>query len=204
MAKSQVDERSITFRTQYDKPRPVREGLGSRVKQLYAPKFNDSGVLYLEEAGKHDLYAEIQSHRDSVDIHVLLARYRNGDESAFERIQGAYGDFTKMPATFAEALNTMIAAEQYFKSLPVEIRSKYGHDFNQFISAMDSPSWFADVGIELPGIDGSLSSAAPEGASPQSSEDSAAPSAQRTQNSSGSAVASVSASQSASVDTIPS
>lgn len=161
MAKSQVDGRSISFRTQYDKPQPVHEGLGSRVKQLYAPKFSDSGVLYLEEAGKHDLYAEIQSHRDSVDIHVLLARYRNGDESAFERIQGAYGDFTKMPATFAEALNTMIAAEQYFKSLPVEIRSKYGHDFNQFISAMDSPSWFADVGIELPGIDDNMSEAKP-------------------------------------------
>lgn len=204
MAKSQVDERSITFRTQYDKPRPVREGLGSRVKQLYTPKFNDSGVLYLEEAGKHDLYAEIQSHRDSVDIHVLLARYRNGDESAFERIQGAYGDFTKMPATFAEALNTMIAAEQYFKSLPVEVRSKYGHDFNQFISAMDSPSWFADVGIELPDIDDPLSLAVPAGTSPQSSKDSTAPSAQRTQIPPAPAVAPVSASQSASVDTIPS
>lgn len=139
------------FRTQYDEIESVYEHLGSRVKQMYAPKFNDSGVLYLEPAGKHDLYGEIQSHKDSVDIHVLLARYRNGDESALERIQGSYGDFTSMPKTFAEALNTMIAAEQYFKSLPVEVRAKFGHDFNQFIATMDSPSWYSDIGLVPPG-----------------------------------------------------
>lgn len=139
------------FRTQYDEIAPVREHLGSRLKQMYSPKYNDTGVLYLEPSGQHDLYGEIQSHRDSVDIHVLLARYRNGDESALERIQGAYGDFTSMPKTFAEALNTMIAAEQYFKSLPVDVRAKFGHDFNQFIATMDTPSWYSDVGLVPPG-----------------------------------------------------
>lgn len=146
MAKAEV-----RFRTQYDPPVRVPEHLGERTKQMYSPMFTDSGVLYLEPSGKHDLYGEIQSHRDSVDIHVLLARYRNGDEAALERIQGAYGDFTSMPKTFAEALNTMIAAEQYFKSLPVDIRAKFGHDFNQFIASMDSPTWASDLGIVPPG-----------------------------------------------------
>ncbi|AXF52780.1 MAG: internal scaffolding protein [Microviridae sp.] len=138
------------FATQYDDLPRVYEPAGSRDKQLYSPMYDSRGVLYLEPSGKHDLYAEIQSHRDSVDIHVLLARYRNGDEAALQRIQGAYGDFTHMPKTFAEALNVMTAAQQYFLGLPVETRAKFGHDFNRFIAAMDGPTWYSDVGFAPP------------------------------------------------------
>lgn len=136
--------------SQYRAHPRLPENVGSPVKQLYTPIFDDRGVMHLKEAGKHDLYGEIQSHKDSVDIHVLLARYRNGDTEALQRVQGAYGDFTQMPTTFAEALNTMIAAQQYFQGLPVEVRSRFGHDFNRFIASMDSPTWAADVGLDLP------------------------------------------------------
>lgn len=149
------------FASQFQDRQRVYEPVGSRVKQLYSPIYDDRGVLHLTESGKHDLYAEIQSHRDSVDIHVLLARYQNGDDSALQRIQGAYGDFTQMPTTFAEALNTLIAAEQYFKSLPVDVRSRFGHDFNQFIASMDSPTWASDVGFTPPGPSSGAGSSSP-------------------------------------------
>lgn len=138
------------FATQYDARERVKENIGSPVKQLYNPIFDDRGIMHLKESGKHDLYMEIQSHRDSVDIHVLLARYRCGDTEALNRVQGAYGDFTQMPTTFAEALNTMIAAEQYFQALPVDVRARFGHNFNAFIASMDSPTWAADAGITPP------------------------------------------------------
>ncbi len=138
------------FRSQFQAPRQVHEPVGSRSKQLYAPIYDDRGILHLREAGRHDLYGEIQSHRESVDIHVLLARYRSGDESALSRIQGAYGDFTQMPTTFAEALNTFLAAEAYFDALPAETRAKYGHNFHQFISAFDSPTFASDIGLIPP------------------------------------------------------
>lgn len=141
------------FRTQYDIfDKPASEA-GSRIKTLYGPIYDDKGIIGLKEIGTHDLYSEIQSHADSVDIHVLLKMYENGDESVFSRVQGAYGDFTHMPSTFAEALNTMIAAEQYFNSLPVDIKAKFGHSFSQFLAGMDSPTWAADAGIELPSVD---------------------------------------------------
>lgn len=145
------------FRTQYDKVPPVYEHLGSRTKTLYAPVFSQEGVMDLKEIGKHDLYAEIQSHKDSVDIHVLLSMYNNGDPGALSRIQGAYGDFTRMPTTFAEALNTMIAAEQYFNGLPVDVRAQFGHDFHQFIATMDTPDWSTRMGLDKPGQDGLFS-----------------------------------------------
>lgn len=143
------------FRTQYQTlvpDKPVSEP-GSPVKTLYGPVFDNNGVMDLQEIGKHNLYDEIQSHADSVDIHVLLKMYeRDGDASIFSRIQGAYGDFTSMPKTFAEALNTMIAAEQYFNGLPVETRAKFGHSFSQFLAGMDSPTWASDMGIDLPSV----------------------------------------------------
>lgn len=140
----------MMFLTAYSARPRVRCAPGSRTKVLYSPVFDKKGVMHLSESGVHNLYAEIQSHKDSVDIHVLLKRYAAGEVDVLSRVQGAYGDFTVAPRTFAEALNAMIAAEQYFLSLPVEVRDKYGHDFNRFIASMDSPDFAADIGIAPP------------------------------------------------------
>lgn len=138
------------FFTQFDPPKDVIQNPGSRIKILYGPIFDKNGIMSLQEIGTHDLYSEIQSHADSVDIYVLLKRYQQGDIGALSRVQGAYGDFTQMPKTFAEALNTMIAAEQYFNGLPVETRAMFGHSFQQFIASMDSSDWTAKLGLEPP------------------------------------------------------
>lgn len=135
------------FRTQFtSRPRLIAEP-GCPVKQLYQPMYRDDGTWILVESGVHDLYAEIQSHAGSVDIHEILRRFAQGDVGALERIQGAYGDFTQMPTTFAEALNTMLAAEQYFLGLPVETRAQFNHDYRQFIAAFDSPESLARLGL---------------------------------------------------------
>lgn len=138
------------FRTQYDTPTRFHQEPGTPIKTMYGPKYDEDGVLHLIETGKANLYQEIQSHADSVDIHVLLERYQQGDPGVLARVQGAYGDFTQMPTTFAEALNTMIAAEQYFMGLPKETRAKFNNSFQQFIAQMDNPSWASDVGFKPP------------------------------------------------------
>lgn len=136
------------IRTQYQSHDRLVQNPGDPVKIKYGPKYDDNGRLYLIETGRHNLYAEIQSHAGSVDIHEILRRYVNGqDPGALSRIQGAYGDFTSMPSTFAEALNTMIAAEQYFLTLPLETRAKFNHDFRQFVANFDAPGFLADSGL---------------------------------------------------------
>lgn len=137
----------MTFRTQFEPAPRVVTNPGNPIKTLYGPIYDKNGVLSLKVTGKHDLYAEIQSHAESVDIHVLLQRYANGDPGALARVQGAYGDFTQMPTTFAEALNTLIAAEQYFMGLPVETRAQFDHSFQQFIASMDAPDFSKRMGI---------------------------------------------------------
>lgn len=135
------------FRHKYQPHDRVRQFPGSGIKQLYSPKLQEDGTIQLVESGTDDLYAEIQSHRDSCDIHVLLKRYQLGDVEALSKVQGTYGDFTAMPKTFAEALNAMIAGEQMFNSLPVDVRKNFDFSLEKFMLAMDDmPSFLEKIG----------------------------------------------------------
>lgn len=154
----------MKFKTQFDPHDRVLQEPGSRIRTLYGPIFDKQGHMSLQVTGQENLYDYIQSHADSVDIHVILKQFAQGDVSVLSRVQGAYGDFTQMPKTFAEALNTMIAAEQYFNGLPVEVRAQFGHNFNQFIASMDAPDFTQKMGIEptpIPDVSPSSSEPSP-------------------------------------------
>lgn len=120
---------------------------GSREKILYTPSFDEFGHMELKESGKENLYDYIQSHKESCDIHVILARFVNGDTSALARRQMFYADLTEFPTTYADVVNTMHGAEDYFTHLPVEVRAKFGHDFNKFLASLDNPQTLVDLGI---------------------------------------------------------
>lgn len=153
-----------SFKTQFDPSERVYAEPGNPIKTLYGPIFDKDGIMDLVETGKANLYDEIQSHADSVDIHVLLKRYaETGDPALFSRVQGAYGDFTQMPTTFAGALNTLIAAEQYFNGLPVDVRAQFGHSFQQFIASMDKSDFATRMGIAPDVSDVATSSPGPGG-----------------------------------------
>lgn len=130
------------FPTQFDTQARIHCDPGNPIKILYKPKVHDDGILELVEAGQESLYDFIQSWKDSTDINVLLARYANGDVEALSKVQGAYGDFTQFPSTYAEMLNRVEQGKHMFASLPLEIREKYNHDFSQFIAAMDQPDFW--------------------------------------------------------------
>ena len=138
----------LGFSTQYrPRTRFISNG-GQRERILYQPKFDENGVMDLVESGKEDLYDFIQSHADSVDIHVLLARFQNGDVDALSRVQGAYGDFTNMPTTYADLLNKVNEGQSFFNSLPVDIRAKFNHNFAEFMVGMDKPDFLDKLGIK--------------------------------------------------------
>uniref|UniRef100_A0AAU8AZZ8 Internal scaffolding protein n=1 Tax=Dulem virus 119 TaxID=3145596 RepID=A0AAU8AZZ8_9VIRU len=134
----------MSFKTMFDDHDRVYQEPGSGIRKLYTSRLRDDGVIELVESGTDDLYASIQSHKDSCDIHVLLKRFEAGDVDALSRVQGAYGDFTQIPTSYAELLNAMIAGEQYFNSLPVETRAKFDHSFEKFMISMDDMDGFLD------------------------------------------------------------
>lgn len=136
----------VKFNTQYDKRDPVYQDPGSRIKIIYSPRYSEKGVLDLEVSGQEDLYAYIQSHKESTDIHVLLDRFASGETDVLQRIQGFYGDFTSMPKTYAEVLNAVIAGEEVFSRLPVDVKQRFDNSFAVWLSSMDSPDFSERMG----------------------------------------------------------
>ena len=134
----------MRFSTRYDPHDRVTANSGSRLRILYQAQLDDEGRIDLVECGTEDLYAQIQSHADSVDIHTILRQFEAGDTEALMRRQGTFGDFTEMPKTYAEMLNAVIAGEQKFMELPVEVRARFGHSFQQWLAGMDNPDDFAE------------------------------------------------------------
>ncbi len=131
----------MKIKTQFMEHARVHANPGNPEKILYTPKFANDGTMELIEAGKENLYEYIQSHKESVDINVILKRYAKGDVTALQRRQAMFGDFSDAPSTYAEALNSMILAEQYFNSLPLETRAKFDHNFHRFLVSLDSPDF---------------------------------------------------------------
>lgn len=138
----------MRFATQYDaRDRQFCEP-GCREHVTYGGRYDDKGRVVLDEVGRINTYDEIQSHAESVDIHVLMERYKRGDVDALSRRQGFFGDVLDFPKTYAEALNHMNDMERQFMSLPVEVRERFGHSFSEFLAASDEPDFLDRLGIK--------------------------------------------------------
>lgn len=115
---------------------------GDRIVQLYTPALNADGRIDLVESGKHNLYADIQSHKESVDIKVILERFERGDMNVLNRRSGLYLDVTDMPKTYAEMYQRIMDAEAQFMALPVDVREKFNHSPQEFFASIGTQKWF--------------------------------------------------------------
>lgn len=135
------------FRTQYDRVRKY-SNIGSPIHIIYGPKYDENGSLDLVEVGKENIYDLIQSHADSVDIHVILKRFEAGEYDVLNKLQGIYADVTDLPKNYAELLNKVIAGENAFLELPVELRAKFNHSFAEFLQSAGTDEWFEKIGYK--------------------------------------------------------
>lgn len=149
----------VAFRSQYGKRQRFLTNAGSREKILYAGSYNSDGNVEIRETGKEDLYGYIQSHKDSVDIHVLLKRYQNGETDVMQRVQGFYGDVSELPDTYAGVLDVIQKANTLFAQLPADKRAMFHNNPEEFIAALDKSNVMArvfgtsDGGSDDPGPD---------------------------------------------------
>lgn len=135
----------VAFRSQFGKHQRFLTNAGSREKILYAGSYNSDGTVEIRETGKEDLYGYIQSHKDSVDIHVLLKRYQNGETDVMQRVQGFYGDVTEFPDTYAGVLDVIQKANTLFAELPADKRAMFHNNPEEFIAALDNSAVMASV-----------------------------------------------------------
>lgn len=130
------------FRTQFDRksvPYPVTTSIVTDYQLSLAL----DGKEVLVPVGEHDIYLEIQSHAKSVDINEIILRHQRGDIDVLSQRAGMYGDFTNMPTSYAELYQSVLDAQAYFDSLPLEIRQKFDHSFSKFFTSIGTPEFDA-------------------------------------------------------------
>lgn len=128
---------------------------GSPIKTIYSPKINDDGTFDLVETGKENVQEYIDSFAEETCMAYIIKKCEMGDTSVLSKRQGTYGDFTEIPKTYRDLLQTVIDGRTYFESLPVEVRSKFGHSFEQWFAQIGSKEWF-DVMESMTPVEGPI------------------------------------------------
>ena len=122
---------------------------GSPIHTLYAPVVDEDGNVDLVESGKENTDEYIQSFKESCDMEVIIQKFLAGDSSALNKKAAMFGDFTKMPKTYAEVLQLQIDAKKAFDELPVETKEKFDNDINKFLVNAGETEWFEKLGVSL-------------------------------------------------------
>lgn len=129
------------FRTSFDKG-SADSATGSAYVDEYSARYDDSGTLVLDVVGKKNVYEEIQSYKDSVDIYNILRRFAAGEVDVLSKVQGFYDDVSKMPKSYRDVLNLNIKTEQFFEGLPAETKQLFNNSFSEFMVAMGEKDFF--------------------------------------------------------------
>lgn len=130
----------MDFRTKYER-KVVETNPGDPIQIVKAGEYDKSHQIKVVEKGKKDLYAYINSFADSVNIHVLLARFKNGDTESLMQRAGAYIDISSLPTNINEFIELSRNAENLFNSLPVEVKESFNNNVVEFISTIGDDSW---------------------------------------------------------------
>lgn len=83
-----------------------------------------------------------QSEMEACDIHNILRQF---SQRGFEELvrqnaaAGQYADLTNLP-DYQEALNTVIAADNAFMSLPSQVRDRFQNDPARFVEFLADPA----------------------------------------------------------------
>lgn len=81
-----------------------------------------------------------QSHKEECDINTILSKYER--TGLITHVQSGRPQYLDLPSDmdYQAALNTMIAAQDAFASLPASVRDRYGNDPARFLSAFENPA----------------------------------------------------------------
>lgn len=129
-----------------EKPESKPSCPGNILEPEYRERYDERGEAYLEKVGEVNTYEKIQSYRDECDVMAILSRYAAGDETALAT-PGYYIDTSKLPQTYTEYLNLMNEQREKFNQLPLEVRQKFGMNFEQWAATAGESEWLEKMGI---------------------------------------------------------
>lgn len=129
-----------------EKPESKPNCPGNILEPEYRERYDKQGEAYLEKVGEVNTYEKIQSYKEQCDVMAILSRYAAGDETALAT-PGYYIDTSKLPQTYTEYLNMMNEQREKFNQLPLEIRQKFGMNFEQWAATAGEKEWLEKMGI---------------------------------------------------------
>lgn len=123
----------MKFRNKYDR-KVVFTCHGNEIEEEYELQVTEKGIKEPVKVGEINVREEINSHRDSVDLNLLIARFNAGDTEALNRRAASYFDATELPKTLAEAYRIAENGKNVFDKLSPEIKEKFNNDYGQFLN----------------------------------------------------------------------
>ena len=127
----------MVFRSAYSRPsmEDVSPSGGSRIAPVFQEITNDDGVREVVQIGVTDVQDYIQASFEDTLIYNVLARVASGDTSLLNQVAGEYLDLTDLPKNIHEASRLVNQSEQFFSSLPADVRKEFHNDFHEFLAA---------------------------------------------------------------------
>lgn len=130
----------MDFPTKYTKDNSnIISEVGSPVLQEYEYSLDKEGRKSLvKKDSVINVYERIQADRDSCDINKLMERFALGDTEAININKGFYVDARDLPKDYREVFERGLEAEQYFDSLPVELKAMFDNSHSVFFTEIGS------------------------------------------------------------------
>lgn len=129
------------WRTPYSPAQRFTTCEGNPIVKTYV--LGDDGQLV--ENGFLNIYDDIQSHRESVELSTLLQRYMNGDETALNARPGMFLDTTEYPTNYAELFDRVHEAVNTFGELPRELRDLFNNNAAEFWTSLGSAEFMEKI-----------------------------------------------------------
>lgn len=116
------------------------------------PRVDYDGTLYNPHTGEFFTPPDRtkQAFKDECDINNILKQYKATGQLTHVRSHAQQGKYDNLPdeVDFQTSLNTVIAAERAFSSLPSKLRNRFHNDPVEFLEFMSDPA-NQDEAIEL-------------------------------------------------------
>lgn len=121
------------FYSRNNLPKTIPQPKCEKIVSTYGKEVQENGTIKVVETGKTNIYEKIQAGKDDCLVYNIIERFKNGDIDALNQRQGQYADITKEPKTLVEYQQSYIDAENYFNSLPLEVRRQFDHNVTDFL-----------------------------------------------------------------------
>ena len=129
-----------TFYSAYNPCPTIPQPKCKKIVNEYKKVVQSNGSIKAEIVGKTNIYEKIQASKESSLVYNILKRFEMGDVNVLNARAGQYGDFTEAPKSLAESQQLLIDAENYFNSLPLDVRKEFDHSLGNFLNSVGDGS----------------------------------------------------------------